>query len=150
MKQPGTNCVARVNGNHGTSTVFVMQEPVTALLANDGEPGSFECGRQSGSGEPRAPAHAAIVMRWMPTNSSDCSGAPATSRQSSTASRIRCITSSRERACVWQPGSCGTEDFFVDAAELALNALDLTPSGFRLLVIQLRGRGTASNTRVSS
>jgi hypothetical protein len=32
-------------------------------------------------------------------------------------------------------------DCFVDAAELALNALDLMPRGFRLLVIQLRGRG---------
>jgi hypothetical protein len=30
-------------------------------------------------------------------------------------------------------------DFFVDAAELALNALDLMPRGFRLLRIQLRG-----------
>jgi hypothetical protein len=30
-------------------------------------------------------------------------------------------------------------DFFVDAAELALNALDLMPCGFRLLLIQLRG-----------
>jgi hypothetical protein len=30
-------------------------------------------------------------------------------------------------------------DGFVDAAELALNARDLVPSGFALLVIQLRG-----------
>ena len=30
-------------------------------------------------------------------------------------------------------------DFFVDAAELVLNALDLVPCGFRLLVIQLPG-----------
>jgi len=32
-------------------------------------------------------------------------------------------------------------DCFVDAAELALNALDLMPRGFRLLVIQLRRGG---------
>jgi len=32
-------------------------------------------------------------------------------------------------------------DFFVDAAELALNAIDLVPRGFRLLLIQLRGSG---------
>jgi hypothetical protein len=32
-------------------------------------------------------------------------------------------------------------DFFVNAAELGLNALDLMPCGFRLLTIQLRGRG---------
>jgi hypothetical protein len=32
-------------------------------------------------------------------------------------------------------------DLFVDAAELALNAIDLIPRGFRLLVIQLRGSG---------
>jgi hypothetical protein len=30
-------------------------------------------------------------------------------------------------------------DFFVDAMELLLNALDLIPRGFRLLVIQFRG-----------
>jgi hypothetical protein len=30
-------------------------------------------------------------------------------------------------------------DFFVDAMELLLNALDLMPRRFRLLVIQLRG-----------
>jgi len=32
-------------------------------------------------------------------------------------------------------------DFFVDAAELVLNALDLMPRGFRLLVIQICGSG---------
>jgi hypothetical protein len=32
-------------------------------------------------------------------------------------------------------------DFLVDAAELALNTLDLMPGGFRLLVVQLRGSG---------
>jgi hypothetical protein len=32
-------------------------------------------------------------------------------------------------------------DFFVDAAELLLNAIDLMPGGFRLLLIQLRGSG---------
>jgi hypothetical protein len=30
-------------------------------------------------------------------------------------------------------------DFFVDAMELLLNALDLMPRGFGLLVLQLRG-----------
>jgi hypothetical protein len=33
------------------------------------------------------------------------------------------------------------QDLFIDAAELALNALDLVPCGFRLLVIQLRSSG---------
>jgi hypothetical protein len=32
-------------------------------------------------------------------------------------------------------------DFFADAIELLLNALDLMPHGFRLLVIQVRGGG---------
>jgi hypothetical protein len=32
-------------------------------------------------------------------------------------------------------------DGFVDAAELVLNAVDLIPRGFALLVIQLRGSG---------
>jgi hypothetical protein len=32
-------------------------------------------------------------------------------------------------------------DFFVDAAELPLNALELMPCSLRVLVIQLRGSG---------
>jgi hypothetical protein len=32
-------------------------------------------------------------------------------------------------------------DFFVDAMELLLNALDLMPRGPRLLVLQVRSRG---------
>jgi hypothetical protein len=36
-------------------------------------------------------------------------------------------------------------DFFVDAMELLLNALDLMPRGFRLLVIQLRGSGAGQS-----
>jgi hypothetical protein len=32
-------------------------------------------------------------------------------------------------------------DFFVDAAELTLNAIDLMPRGFRLLVIHIHGSG---------
>jgi hypothetical protein len=32
-------------------------------------------------------------------------------------------------------------DFFADAMELLLNAIDLMPRGFRSLLIQLRGRG---------
>jgi hypothetical protein len=37
-------------------------------------------------------------------------------------------------------------DFFVDAAELVLNAVDLMPHGFALLVIQLRGSGARQPT----
>jgi hypothetical protein len=37
-------------------------------------------------------------------------------------------------------------DGFVDAAELVLNALDLMPRGFALLVIQLRGSGARQPT----
>jgi hypothetical protein len=36
-------------------------------------------------------------------------------------------------------------DFFVDAMELSLNAIDLLPRGFRLLVIQLRGSGAGQS-----
>jgi hypothetical protein len=37
-------------------------------------------------------------------------------------------------------------DGFVDAAELVLNAVDLMPRGFPLLVIQLRGSGARQPT----
>jgi hypothetical protein len=37
-------------------------------------------------------------------------------------------------------------DGFVDVAELVLNAVDLIPRGFALLVIQLRGSGARQPT----
>jgi len=37
------------------------------------------------------------------------------------------------------------QDFFVYAMELVLNALDLMPCGFRLLVIQLRSSGAGQS-----
>jgi hypothetical protein len=45
----------------------------------------------------------------MPTNSKSCPGTPSTSRHSSIASRTRSMTSSRDCACVWHAGICGTE-----------------------------------------
>jgi len=62
-----------------------------------------------GAGETWSEAHAAIVTRWSPTNSNFCSGASSTSRHKAMASRLRSVTSSSERTCVWQPGICGTE-----------------------------------------
>jgi hypothetical protein len=45
-----------------------------------------------------------MVSRWIPMKSDFCSGAPSASKQSSTASRIRSMTSRRERPCAWQAG----------------------------------------------
>ena len=44
---------------------------------------------------PREADHAAMAMR-----------------HNSIASRMRSVTSSRDRACVWHPGNCGTEAMF--------------------------------------
>jgi hypothetical protein len=61
------------------------------------------------SHDPQPFARTATVIRWMPTNSSSGDGPLSTSRQRTTASRMRSTTASNELACVWQPRSCGTE-----------------------------------------
>src|SRR5579883_611303 len=78
----------------------VAEEVMAAFDAQKAEPGLGECSNEYGAGDTGRPAHAAIVTRWMPTNSNSCSGTPSTSRDSAMASRIRSVTTSSERACV--------------------------------------------------
>src|ERR1035441_10463752 len=93
---------------------------MAACDTENAETGFGERDNEVRVGDSRRPAHAAMVTRWMPTNSKSCSGAPSTSRHSSMASRMRSVTSSRDRACVWQPASWGTEATQV-SLRIALN-----------------------------
>lgn len=81
-------------------TAFDAQHAETSLRVSSNE---------FGAGYTGSPAHAAMVTRWIPMNSSSCSGAPSNSRHNAIASRIRSVTSSSERACVCQAGIWGTE-----------------------------------------
>ena len=98
MKEAGT--YISPEWHHRASPVVMMEEMMTAFDTYDSKTGPGECGNEVGAGDAGSPAHAAMVTRWMPTNSNSCSGAPSTSRQSSIASRMRCMTSSRDRPCV--------------------------------------------------
>src|ERR1035438_7439277 len=109
VQQSGADRLARMHRRHSGPPVLMTEEVVAALDPDDGEASLGERCEQVRARNTRNPAHAATVMRWIPTNSKVCSGAPATSRHNSTASRMRCVTSSKDLACVWHPGSCGTE-----------------------------------------
>lgn len=82
----------------------MAEKTMAAFVAQNAETGLREGGYEFGARDAWYSAHAAIVTRWMPTNSSSCSGADSTSSHSAMASRMRSVTSSRERACVWQAG----------------------------------------------
>ena len=109
VKRAGADGLARVRGHDGTSAIFVAEEMMATSDADNREAGLPQGSNEGETGDAGSPAHAAMVTRWMPMNSRSAGGAPATSRQSSMASRMRCVTSSRDRACVWHPGICGTE-----------------------------------------
>ena len=69
MKQTGTDGLAGVYGHNGAAAVFVTEKLMAALDAENGKAGLSEGGNYLGSREARCPAHAAMVTRWMTTNS---------------------------------------------------------------------------------
>ncbi len=89
--------------------ILMAQEMMTAFDPQNVKSNLREHRNEVGASDAQSPAHAAMVTRWMPMNSNSWSGRPSTSRHSSMASRMRSLTSSRERACVWQAGIWGTE-----------------------------------------
>ena len=120
VKQAGADGLACVCGHNRTSAILVAQEMMAAFDTENEETGFCERGNEFRAGDAGRPAHAAMVTRWMPTNSKSCSGVPSTSRHSSMASRMRSVTSSRDRACVWHAGICGNRGYVV-AFRVALN-----------------------------
>ncbi len=109
VKQAGAYGLAGVRRHNRTAAILVTHEVVAAFHAKNAKASLFEGGNEVSACDAGSPAHAAMVTRWMPMNSKSCVGAPSTSRHSSIASRMRCVTSSRDRACVWHAGICGTE-----------------------------------------
>jgi hypothetical protein len=105
----GAGNLARVNRQNRAPAILVTQKVMAAFNAKNAKAYAFECGDEAVAGDAGIPAHAAMVTRWMPMNSKSCAGAPSTSRHNSIASRTRSITSSRDCACVWHTGICGTE-----------------------------------------
>lgn len=69
MKEAGTDGLACVRGHNRPSAIRVAQEVMAAFDTENVETGLCERGDEVGSGDARSPAHAAMVTRWMPTNS---------------------------------------------------------------------------------
>jgi hypothetical protein len=109
VEQTRSDGLARMDWHNRASAIFVTQEVMAAFNAKNAETHAFEGDNEVGTGNAGIPAHAAMVTRWMPTNSKSCPGTPSTSRHSSMASRTRSMTSSSDRACVWHAGIWGTE-----------------------------------------
>ena len=100
VQKTGADDVARVCRHNCAAAILMLKKMMAAFDANDQETGVIKGGNEVGASDARNPAHAAIVTRWTPTNSRSCSGAPSTSRHSPMTSRMRSVTSSRDRACV--------------------------------------------------
>ena len=58
-----------MHGYDYASAVFVTEEVMAAFDAENGKADLPEGGNHFCPGDTRCPAHAAIVTRWMPTNS---------------------------------------------------------------------------------
>jgi hypothetical protein len=69
VKQTGADGLAGVYGHNGATAIFMSEKVMAAFDAENGKAGPSEGGNNVGSGETRCPTHAAMVTRWMPTNS---------------------------------------------------------------------------------
>jgi hypothetical protein len=99
---------SRARPAHRYAAVGMLEEVMASLHANNLEASAAESGYDFISGQPRQPVHDATRMVCTPTKSSGSRPSPCASRHTSTASRIRIMSSSRERACEWQPRNAGT------------------------------------------
>jgi hypothetical protein len=63
VQQPRPDRLARVDGHHCTTAVFVTEEMMAASDSHDCKPNPSERGYQFGASDARAPAHAAMVIR---------------------------------------------------------------------------------------
>ena len=109
MEQPGADGLARVHSHNRAPANPMTQKVMATSNAKNAKNYAFEGGNEPIAVTRGIPTHAVTVTRWMPTNSRSCRGMPSTSRHSSIASRTWSMTSSRERACVWHAGICGTD-----------------------------------------
>jgi len=69
VEQTGADGLARVHWYNRAPAVLVTQEMMAASNAKSAKTCPFEGGNEFGTGDPGIPAHAAMVTRWMPTNS---------------------------------------------------------------------------------
>ena len=89
---------AGVKAAQRREAVLMLETMMAALDADDSETSARQRRYQVRPRSSRTAARAATLIRWVPTNSRTCSGPPSTSRHNSTASRLRSVTSSRDRA----------------------------------------------------
>lgn len=71
--------------------LLVAEKMVAAFDAQNAKPCLRERSNEFGARHARVSAHAAMVTRWMPTNSNSSSGAPSISKHNAIASRMRSV-----------------------------------------------------------
>jgi hypothetical protein len=111
-------------------SVHMMQKMMTAFHPYYFKSSTMKCGNERFTCNVYF-AHYSIHTRWTPTNSGGVLSSCFTSKQSSIASRIRAMSSSNDFACMWQPGSSGTDQTkypSVSRSITTLKALDIFSS----------------------
>jgi hypothetical protein len=69
VEQTGADRLAGVYRHDRAAAVFVTEKVMAAFDAENGRAGPSEGSNYLGTREARCPAHAAMVTRWIPTNS---------------------------------------------------------------------------------
>lgn len=123
-QQSGADYLGTMHGYGCGASVRVRDTKMTPSYSDNCEPRPLQSLDYSCSGQSRQAAHALMETRWIPTNSSGAPSEPgSTSRCRAIASRIRSISSSRDRACVWQPGKEGTLAMKVPSSSRSMTTL---------------------------
>src|ERR1043165_228852 len=119
----------------GGAAVGLAHEMMGAFDADHLETRALQRGKHLSAAQSGEPGHDQTATRWMPTNRFADGAECCTSRHSSMASRILSINLSKERACVWQPGSSGTLATYSPSSSLSTITLNSRFCSFRMTMI---------------
>ena len=108
VEQPRPDDFTGMNRNNGSSSVGMPEKMMAAFDAQNDETRVAQRRQHFTSAKSGQTRHNQTAMRWTPMNSLDVTDSLSTSRHNWMASRMRSISLSSDRACVWQPGNAGT------------------------------------------
>ena len=76
MEQTGADDLARVHRHNRAPAILLTQKVMPAFNAKNAKTYPCEGGNEVVTGDPGIPAHAAMLTRWMPMNSSPAPACP--------------------------------------------------------------------------
>ena len=109
FQMAGSDDLVAVSWGDGRAPVRVLEQVVAASDSDDFETESLELRNQLPAVDSREASDSPTVSVWTPTKSKGSAGSPAVSKNSSIASRVRTLDSSRGFAWGWHPDRAGTE-----------------------------------------